>query len=139
MIGDGEVFYHLTYIDDLVEGIIQCGEQDGAIGRTYLLAGPGYTTLNALVRAVAKAVGADLSSRRLPLAPIRWAASVCEDIGRGLGVEPPLHRRRLDFFTKDRAFCIEKAKRELGYRSRTDLATGLSKTAAWYFRHGYLR
>ena len=49
MLGSGEVFYHLTYIDDLVEGFRLCGEVPAAAGRTYILAGPRYTTLNELV------------------------------------------------------------------------------------------
>ena len=35
-----------------------------------------------------------------------------------LGLEPPLHRRRVDFWTKSRAFTIEKARRLLGLRRR---------------------
>ena len=49
MLGSGEVFYHLTFIDDLVEGFRLCGETPAAAGRTYILAGPRYTTLNELV------------------------------------------------------------------------------------------
>ena len=37
MLGSGEVFYHLTYIDDLVEGFRLCGEVPAAAGRTYIL------------------------------------------------------------------------------------------------------
>ena len=40
MIGSGQVFYHLTFIDDLVEGFRLCGTVAAAKGRTYLLAGP---------------------------------------------------------------------------------------------------
>ena len=54
MLGSGDVFYHLTYIDDLVEGFRLCGEVPAAAGRTYLLAGPRYTTLTELVSLIAK-------------------------------------------------------------------------------------
>ncbi|MBI4477657.1 MAG: NAD-dependent epimerase/dehydratase family protein, partial [Acidobacteria bacterium] len=37
-LGSGEIFYHLTYIDDLVEGFRLCAETPGAAGRTYILA-----------------------------------------------------------------------------------------------------
>ena len=49
ILGDGEIYYHLTHIDDLVEGFRLCGEQRAAAGRTYILAGGEYTTLNRLV------------------------------------------------------------------------------------------
>ena len=54
MLGSGKPFYHLTYIDDLVEGFRLCGTVPGAKGRTYILAGPRYTTLEQLVQMVAK-------------------------------------------------------------------------------------
>ena len=34
MIGSGDMFYHMTYVADLVDGIILCGEHPGAIGQT---------------------------------------------------------------------------------------------------------
>ena len=56
-LGSGEIFYHLTYIDDLVEGFRLCAETPEAAGRTYLLAGPSYTTLNELAAVIAAEVG----------------------------------------------------------------------------------
>ena len=39
VLGSGDIFYHLTYIDDLVEGFRLCGEVPAAANRTYILAG----------------------------------------------------------------------------------------------------
>ena len=33
ILGDGQIFYHLTYIDDLVEGFRLCGEVPGPYRR----------------------------------------------------------------------------------------------------------
>jgi nucleoside-diphosphate-sugar epimerase len=49
-----------------------------------------------------------------------------------LGINPPLYRRRVDFFRKTRSFDIAKAKRELKFEPKVDLKTGLELTAAWY-------
>jgi dihydroflavonol-4-reductase len=54
------------------------------------------------------------------------------------GIEPPIYRRRVDFFTKSRAFTIEKARRMLGYEPQIDLETGIRATADWYREHGML-
>lgn len=132
MIGSGSVLYHMTYIDDLVDGIIRCGEHPGAVGQTYILAGPRYTTLEELASAVAGAVGRKPPKGRIPLAPMMLAARACETICKPLAIEPPLHRRRLDFFIKDRGFSSAKATREIGYRPVVDLAEGFSRTAQWY-------
>ena len=138
MFGSGEVLYHLTYIDDLVDGIILCGEKPQALGEVFLLAGPRYTSLNELLELVARALGRPKPYGRLPLWPLLTAATLCEAVCRPLGVDPPLHRRRCDFFIKDRAFTSEKARRALGYEPKVDLPTGLARTAEWYRTTGLL-
>lgn len=138
MFGNGEVLYHLTYIDDLIDGIIRCGTHPNALGQVYLLAGCKYVTLNQMVALVANAVGVAPPKGRLPLWPLLAAATGCELACRMIRVEPPLHRRRVDFFQKDRAFSIDKAQRELGYQPQIDLPEGLSRTVAWYRNNGYL-
>ncbi|HZB27853.1 MAG TPA: hypothetical protein VE282_04760, partial [Gemmatimonadales bacterium] len=54
------------------------------------------------------------------------------------GIEPPIYRRRVDFFTKSRAFTIEKARRMLGYAPEVDLETGFRCTIDWYRANGLL-
>jgi nucleoside-diphosphate-sugar epimerase len=139
MFGDGEVAYHLTYVSDLVEGVLLCGEHLAAVGEVFILAGPRYTSINELVRLVAAALDRAPPRGHLPLAPLLAAARLCEAICRPLGIDPPLHRRRCDFFHKSRGFTSEKARRLLGYSPAVDLAEGLRRTAAWYFEQGYLR
>jgi dihydroflavonol-4-reductase len=132
VLGSGEVFYHLTYIDDLVEGFRLCGENRGAAGRTYLLAGPRYTTLNELIALVAQALGVKPPRLHLPVWPF-WAAGLaCEIVCVPLRLQPPLYRRRVDFYTKSRAFDTTRARAELGFNPRVDLEEGLRRTAAWY-------
>jgi dihydroflavonol-4-reductase len=138
MFGSGQTLYHLTYIDDLIAGIILCGEKPAAAGQTYILAGPRYTTINELTALVATAVERPLAGRHLPMWPLKAAATLCETICKPMGLEPPLHHRRLDFFRKDRAFTSAKAERELDYSAYVDLASGLRQTAQWYFENGYL-
>jgi dihydroflavonol-4-reductase len=62
VLGGGDIFYHLTYIDDLVDGFQLCGEVPAAAGRTYILAGGEVTTLNELVRLIAAEAGVAKSS-----------------------------------------------------------------------------
>ena len=138
MLGPGTVFYHLTYIDDLVEGFCLCGEVPGARGRTYLLAGEKYTTLNALVALVAQELGVTPPRFHLPVWPVWLAGLACEMVCVPLRIEPPLYRRRVDFYTKSRAFDITRAKTELGYAPQVDLRTGIQRTIAWYREQGWL-
>lgn len=138
MIGKGAVIYHMTYIDDLVDGIILCGEHPAALGQTYILCGPVYTTLVELATAVATSLGRKVPRGRIPLWPVVLAAKACEAICRPLNVEPPLHTRRLEFFINDRGFTAAKAAREIGYSPKVSLAEGLARTAAWYRAQGLI-
>ncbi len=132
MIGNGDVLYHLTFVEDLVDGIILAGENEAAIGNTYTIGGNDYLTLKELVASIAKILKKPVAKKNLPLKPVYWASAICEAICRPLGIEPPLYRRRLDFFTKDRAFDISRAKADLGYMPKIPLEQGLTITADWY-------
>ncbi|MBN1894685.1 NAD-dependent epimerase/dehydratase family protein [bacterium] len=139
MIGSGKVLYHLTYIDDLVEGILLTGTVPGIEGEVFTLAGGEYVTLNELVRIIAEILGVKISKLHIPVWPVWTAGALCELACRPLRLSPPLYRRRVDFFIKDRAFDIGKARKHLGYQPRVDLRTGLANTAEWYSKQGFLK
>jgi dihydroflavonol-4-reductase len=138
VLGSGRIYYHLTYIDDLVEGFRLCAVTPGAAGRTYILAGGEVTTLNELVTLVAEEAGVRSRAWRLPVWPVWLAGALCEGVCTPLGIEPPLYRRRVDFFTKSRAFDISRARAELGFQPRIGLREGVRRTLSWYREHGWL-
>jgi nucleoside-diphosphate-sugar epimerase len=138
MLGAGRVFYHLTYIDDLVRGFELAGTVPRAAGREYILGGPEYTTLTELVARIAAEFGVSPPRVHYPVWPVWLAGALCEAICVPFGIEPPLFRRRVDFFRKSRAFDITRAREELGYNPAIDLKTGIKKTADWYRRQGLL-
>jgi nucleoside-diphosphate-sugar epimerase len=138
MIGDGRPFYHLTFIDDLVDGFRLCGTVASAKGRTYILAGPRYTTLEQLVQMVAKELNVAPPRVHLPVWPFWTAGLLCEMVCVPLRVEPPIYRRRVDFYTKSRAFDTTRARTELGFAPKVDLQEGIKRTADWYRSEGLL-
>lgn len=138
ILGDGKIFYHLTYIDDLVEGFRLCGEVPGAAGRTYILAGGEVPTLNALAAMIAQDASVPPPSLHLPVWPFWLAGAACEALCAPFGIEPPLYRRRVDFFTKSRAFDITRARQDLGYLPSVDLREGIRRTMAWYREQGWI-
>jgi dihydroflavonol-4-reductase len=137
-LGGGKIYYHLTYIDDLVEGFRLCGEHPSAANQTYILAGGEVTTLNDLVALVADAAGVPVPTAHLPVWPFWIAGAACEAVCAPLGLEPPIYRRRVDFFTKSRAFDIGRARREIGYAPQVTLRDGIKRTIEWYRAHGWL-
>ncbi len=134
ILGSGRIYYHLTYIDDLVEGFRLCGTVPAAAGRTYILAGGEVTTLDELVARIASAAGVQPISWHLPVWPFWLAGAMCEAVCAPFKISPPLYRRRVDFFTKSRAFDITRARQELGYAPAVGLTDGITRTLDWYRR-----
>jgi len=137
-LGSGETFYHLTFVTDVAEGLRLCGETPAAAGGTYIIAGAHVTTLNALVATIAREAGVTPPLWHLPVWPFWLAGAWCEAVCVPLRIEPPLYRRRVDFFTKSRAFDISRARAELGYAPAVSLQDGIRRTLAWYREHGWI-
>ena len=138
MIGKGEVLYHMTYIDDLVDGFMLAGEKDQALGEIFTIAGPEYTTIRELVDIIAAVLNRKPPRLRVPFLPVYWASIVCDVVCRAINVNPPLYPRRVEFFELDRAFSTDKAQKLLGYEPKVRLADGLARTAAWYKEQGLI-
>ena len=138
MLGSGNVYYHMVYVGDLVRGLRLLAERPQAIGEVFVLGGEKYCTLNELAALIADAVGVPRPRLHLPAWPVQLAGSVVQSICVPLGIEPPIYRRRVDFFTKSRAFSIDKARRLLGFEPKVGLEAGIRATAEWYRAQGYL-
>jgi nucleoside-diphosphate-sugar epimerase len=138
ILGKGQIYYHLTYVDDLVEGFRLCGTVPAAAGRTYILAGGEVGTLQDLVALIARESGVKPPWLRLPVWPVWLAGAACEAVCVPLRLEPPLYRRRVDFFTKSRAFDITRAREELGYAPKVGLREGVRRALEWYQLKGWI-
>lgn len=138
MIGSGKTLYHLTYIDDLVDGMLLAAEHPAAIGEVFTLCGPEYTDLNELVRRIGAVQERSVPGWRIPAWPVVWAAHVCDWLCKKIGVQAPLYPRRVEFFLLDRAFTEDKARRLIGYAPAVLLNDGLQRTSDWYKQEGML-
>lgn len=138
MIGNGKSLYHMTFIDDLIQGFILAGNHPNAVGEVFTIAGEQYTTLGELVDLVADVLGKARPRLKVPYYPMYAASILCEKICQPLGIRPPLYPRRMEFFHLDRAFSIKKAKETIGYRPQYGLKEGITKTAEWYREQGLI-
>ena len=139
ILGDGKIFYHLTHIDDLVEGFRLAGTVPAAAGRTYILAGGEVTTLNELVAIIAGEAGVRPLDVHLPVWPF-WMA--------GRGVRGACARRSgssrrsigAGWTSSRRAARSTSAVRARNWalRRRSTCASGTRRTLAWYREQGWL-
>jgi dihydroflavonol-4-reductase len=138
VVGSGRSFYHPVYVDDLVRGYLLALERPEAVGEPFLICGPQYVSQDDLAALVAKHTGGRVLPFHVPARPLQAAGAVVEALCVPFGIDPPLHRRRVDFWTKSRAFTIEKARVRLGYEPRVSLDEGIARTAASYREAGWL-
>lgn len=138
VVGSGKPHYHLVYIDDLVDGFLLALDRPEAAGETFIMAGPRSVSQDDLAREVGRATGGSAWPVHIPAWPIQRLGDLVEAICIPLGLEPPIHRRRVDFWVKNRSFSIEKARRLLGYAPKVDVPDGLARTARWYRDKGWL-
>lgn len=138
MFGSGKTLYHPLYIDNLIDAFLLAQEEDKGLGQAYLIADEEYYAIEELVERVAKAMDAPVKIPHLPVWPVVLAGHVCEKLCKPFGVVPPIFPRRVDWYRQNRAFKIDKAKRELGYQPRVGIDEGLRKTYEWYVQEGYL-
>lgn len=139
MLGSGATLFHSVDVEDLVRGFVLCASRPEAVGEAFCICGDRYVTLNEFVALIADILGVPRPRWGMPVWPVYAAGAVCEAVCVPLRVNPPLHRRRVGFFTHNRAFTSAKAKRLLGYLPQVRFEESLRRTAAWYVAHGHLR
>ena len=138
LLGDGSAHFQMVYVDDLNEGLRLAGECEQAVGRTYIITGDEAPTLEELVDQIAQAAEVAPPKLKLPVWPFWLVGAACEAICVPFGIEPPIFRRRVSFFTSNRWFDTSRARRELGYRPKISLRQGLLRTLDSYQRLGWI-
>ena len=138
VIGDGENLHHPIYINDLLEGLVLAATAEKAPGKIFVLAGTEAVTTSEMIKVIAEQLNTKIPKWRLPLSPLLGLATVTENICRPMGIQPPLHRRRMDFFRKSFIFSGKLAAEVLGFAPQVGFKQGVAETAQWYVARGYL-
>ncbi len=138
MVGHGQNCHQVMHVSDLVRALFISSHHPAAVGQTFVLPGSEVLTTRGMVAAIAAALGKRSPRLRLPLWPFVAAAAVFEATLKPLGINPPLHQRRLDFFRKSFVFSTHKAETLLGFVPQVSFADGARDTAFWYRAQGHL-
>lgn len=119
---------HPIYITDAVEGLELCAQAEHNHSQIVILAGERPVTTRELVTEIAAVVGRKGTFIRLPLWGGLIAGHLAEFMFGIIRKPPPVSRRTLDFFSKNNAYDITRARKLLMFNPQVDLTTGLQLT-----------
>lgn len=130
--GDGSGLAAPVYVENLIDGMLLTAVHPAAANQAFNFCDPpvdwhtffGYY-----------ATMCGHSPRRIPL----WAAHLLawtSETFRGLNL--PLTRERLQFYTMQAAYPTTKAEQLLGYQQRVSLDEGMRQAEAWLRAEGHL-
>jgi nucleoside-diphosphate-sugar epimerase len=139
LLGKGKCLYHLIHVDDLTNAFIIAATTPAALNEAIICGADHPIPIAEIAQVVSHTLGKRTKVVRLPVKPFFWAADLCEGICKPIHIEPPLYRRRVAFYTKDRHFDTAKLKRVLGYHPKWSNEDGIAQTARWYVEQGWLR
>ena len=138
LIGYTEGLYHLIHVEDLVAFMLLAAQEPTAQGEVYICGNPGPSSIREIIGIVADQLGRHPRFVRIPSGPVFLVADACEKVFGAVGKPPPIYRRRVAFFTKDRAFDTAKMQAVPGFEYRFTNETGIRQTCDAYLQAGQL-
>ena len=138
VIGNGSNLLHFIHVDDLTNFFILTATHPQAVGEIFICGSPEAMTFKKMVNIISEYYGVSAKFLKFPAAPIFVIGDILEFICRPLGIEPPIYRRRLAFYTKDRSFNTTKMKNLLEFVPAHADEEGLKEQAQWYLDNGWV-
>ncbi len=131
---------HVHFVDvrDLSRAFQLAMQREDLNAEVYIIAGERAVPLNVMAETIARLLDVPPPRWRLPARPLQCLGSLCEAVCAPFGIPPPLYRRRVDFFTKNRHFDASKAARDLGFRPARSFEDEVADIVRWYREHGWL-
>lgn len=139
LLGKGKCMYHLVHVDDLTDAIIIAANHPQASGEAIVIGGDEAIPIADLAQIISAHLGLKTRIVRLPIGPFFLLADVCEKLCKPLKIEPPIYRRRVAFYSKDRHFDVSKMRDILGFTPRFSNREGIMQTADWYIQQGWMK
>lgn len=137
-VGSGEQHVHFIDVRDLVEAFSLAMQKTELTGEVYIIAGQEPVSLKTIVNFLADELEVPHPWLHLPVVPMQFLGDICEAVCKVIKVNPPLYRRRVDFFTKNRAFTNIKAVKQLGFKPRQHWKDEVRDIIRWYKQHDFI-
>src|SRR5215216_1887620 len=104
LFGPGAGRRHMVHVSDVADAFLRACVVPQAAFQELIIAGPCALPLRQLLTELAIVVGKAKCGPRLPLYPMQLLSACVEDFAKVLHVNPPLYRRRMDFYLTDTEF-----------------------------------
>jgi nucleoside-diphosphate-sugar epimerase len=129
MIGKGDNYFHVVYIDDVIQALV-LAMQPIARNKIYHIAGPDPHTYKETYELITEALGAEMPERSVPVLAVKAAALAHELQSKATGQKPhiTLMRSSIDRLVRNRIIDITKAEQQLGYQPQFTLKKALKQT-----------
>ena len=137
-IGNGSNLLHFIHVDDLTDCLLVTAVHPKAVGETFICGSEKAMTFKEMVTLISELYAVPIKFISLPAKPMFAIADLCELIFRPLGIEPPIYRRRLAFYTKDRSFNTSKIRNLIGFTPRHSDKEGLKELGRWYLAEDWV-
>jgi nucleoside-diphosphate-sugar epimerase len=138
LIGDGNNLLHFIHVDDLTDFFLVTATHPKAVGETFICGSEKAMCFKDMVRLISQYYGVNSKFLRFPKTPLFLIGDLLENLCRPFGIEPPIYRRRLAFYTKDRSFNTSKMQQLLSFSPKHTDQEGLQGLAQWYVDQGWL-
>ena len=137
-VGRGQNLVHFIDVRDLARAFRLAMEHTELNAEVFIIAGARALPLRDVCDLIARELGVPSPRLKLPVRPIQWLGTLCERICLPLKINPPLYRRRVDFYTKDRCFDTRKAREKLGFLPERTLEEEVHDILHDYRERGWL-
>jgi 2-alkyl-3-oxoalkanoate reductase len=134
MVGSGENHLPLIYVEDAARGVLLASESGQAAARCYLLVNEEPVTQWDFVSAIAAALGVAPPTKHIPYKLGLALGAIAESLGRLADSQrpPPIMRYGVQLLGGENRFIASRARSELGFAPRVDLAEGVRRSVEWY-------
>lgn len=123
IIGKGKFLQQPAYVEDTVEAIISCLENDDSIGKSYWVGGKEAITFNKLIDSICENKGIKKKIKiHLPVFICNGIATILETMGLNI-----ITKREIRSLNEDGIVSNEKAIKEINYNP-VDFEEGIRKT-----------
>jgi nucleoside-diphosphate-sugar epimerase len=139
LIGARNTLYHLIHVEDLTNFYLFCATEPKALNDYFLCGNRTHVDLKQFVNYIAEYYHTKVKFIPIPAGPLFIAGDICEFVCKKISIEPPIYRRRIAFFTKDRSLNTSKIHDKLGFKTVYDNETGIKQTADWYLQNNWIK